>query len=291
MTSEDPGNDGRVVLITGAASGIGAAVAQACADRGWRVYATDIAPFPEDVAKRCRTLELDVTDAEQCRTVVNDVLAEAGHIDALVNNAGYAALGPVEDISPAEQRRQFDVLVHGVTTLCRAVLPHMREAGSGRIVNVSSVLAHSAYPGMGAYCAGKAALEAMTDALRMELHRTGVEVALVEPAWVDTEFASTGRERLPTDRSDTYEGTYSTLDDGWALDGGPFATDPETVAKRVVTALTAPSPNARYPVGAFTHFVRWAHILPARFQDPIRRVIGRASVTAGRMYDFVTGDR
>jgi NAD(P)-dependent dehydrogenase (short-subunit alcohol dehydrogenase family) len=281
----------RVVLITGAASGIGAAVARACADRGWRVYATDIEAIPADVAERCRTLELDVTDAEQCEQVVESILAEAGRIDALVNNAGYAQLGALEDVAADAERRQFDVLVHGVTGLCRTVIPHMREVGSGRIVNVSSVLAHAAYPGMGTYCAGKAALEAMTDALRVELHGTGIEVALVEPAWVDTDFAATGRERLPEPRTDAYEGTYATLEDGWMLNGGPFATDPETVAQYVLTALTSPSPRARYPVGAFAHFVRWAHVLPARFRDPIQRVMGQASIAVRRVHEFLTGDR
>ena len=285
--TSDTGNDDRVVLITGAASGIGAAVARACADRGWCVYATDIAAFPDAVSRRCHCRKLDVTDDEQCRAVVEDVLAETGRIDALVNNAGYAALGPLEDVDPDEQRRQFDVLVHGVTTLCRAVLPSMRAAGSGRIVNVSSILGHSAYPGMGAYCAGKAALEAMTDSLRMELAGTGIDVSLVEPAWVDTDFAATARKRLPAERTDTYEGNYAALEDGWMLDGGPAASDPERVAKAVLTALTASTPKARYPVGAFAHFVRWAHVLPAWFQDPIRRVMGRASVTARHIGRFL----
>lgn len=283
--------DRRVVLITGAASGIGAVVARACAERGWRVYATDIADFPDDVAEQCRCLSLDVTDTARCQQVVDDILAEAGHIDALVNNAGYAELGPVEDIDLDAQRRQFDVLVHGVAALCRAVLPSMRDAGRGRIVNVSSVLGHSAYPGMGAYCAGKAALEAMTDSLRMELYGTGVDAVLVEPAWVDTDFATTARDRLPTERTAEYGTTYAALEDGWTLDGGPFAADPEAVAKTVLTALTAPSPNARYPVGTFAHFVRWAHILPAPIQDPIRRVIGRASITVSRVTEFLAGER
>ncbi len=277
----------RVVLITGAASGIGAATARACVDRGWRVYATDIAAVPADIAQRCHCRELDVTDAEQCQRVVDDILDEAGRIDALVNNAGYAVLGPVEDTDSDAQRRQFDVLVNGAVTLCRAVLPAMREAGSGRIVNVTSVLAHSAYPGMGTYCAGKAALEAQTDALRMELHGTGVDAVLVEPAWVDTDFATSARSRLPADRTEDYAGTYAALESGWVLDGGPFATDPETVAATIVEALTTASPRARYPVGAFAHFVRWAHVLPASIQDPIRRVMGRASITARRVSDIL----
>jgi NAD(P)-dependent dehydrogenase (short-subunit alcohol dehydrogenase family) len=291
MTSDQTAGDDRVVLITGAASGIGAAVARACADRGWQVYATDITAFPEDVATRCHCRELDVTDDKQCRAVVDDIIAETGRIDALVNNAGYAALGPVEDIDADEQRRQFDVLVHGVTTLCRTVLPSMRAAGSGRIVNVSSVLGHAAYPGMGAYCAGKAALEATTDALRMELHGTGISVSLVEPAWVATDFAATAREGLPDDRTATYEGTYAALEDGWVLDGGPVATDPERVAAAVVSALAETDPKARYPVGVFAHFVRWAGFLPAVIQDPVRRVLGRASIGVRWIHDIISGER
>jgi len=283
--------DAPVALITGAASGIGAAVARACAERGWQVYATDIdSSFPSDVAEHCHCRELDVTDAEQCQHVVDSVLSETGRIDALVNNAGYAVLGPVEDVDPDAERRQFDVLVHGVSTLCRAVLPSMRAAERGRIVNVSSVLGHSAYPGLGPYCASKAALEALTDSLRMELHGTGVDVVLVEPTWVDTDFAATARERLGDDQTADYEETYAALEDGWVVDGGPFASDPETVAAAVVDALTDRSPKARYPVGRFARFVRWAHFLPAIVQDPIRRVIGRASVTGRRVREFVSGD-
>jgi NAD(P)-dependent dehydrogenase (short-subunit alcohol dehydrogenase family) len=140
---------------------------------------------------------------------------------------------------------------------------------------------------MGTYCAGKAALGALTDALRMEVHDTGIAVALVEPAWVDTDFASTAREQLPDERTATYEGTYEMLDDGWVLDGGPLASDSETVAETVLTALTASAPKARYPVGRFARFVRWAHVLPARWQDPIRRVMGKASVTARRVCEVL----
>ena len=274
-----------VALITGAASGIGAATAAAFADRGWQVYATDVeTPLPEALRERCTCRELDVTDAERCRTVVEEIVAETGRIDALVNNAGYAVPGPVEDVDPEDARRQFDVLVHGVATLCRAVLPEMRAAGRGRIVNVSSVLGMSAVPGLGTYCAGKAALESLTDALRIELRGTGVDVSLVEPAWVDTGFADGARERLDGDRTDAYEDTYAALERGWVLEGGPLAADPEAVAERVVAAATAASPRARYPVGAFAHFVRWTHVLPARVQDPIQRWFGRASIAANRLY-------
>jgi NAD(P)-dependent dehydrogenase (short-subunit alcohol dehydrogenase family) len=274
-----------VVLITGAASGIGAATARVCADRGWTVYATDIeTSFPDALERRCRCRALDVTDAEQCRVVVDEIVASEGRIDALVNNAGYAVLGTVEDVDSDAWRHQFDVLVGGVATLCQAVLPSMREAGSGRIVNVSSVLGLSAYPGLGVYAAGKAAVERLTDALRMELHGSGIDAVLVEPAWVDTEFAETARQTLDSDdRHGTHAATYDTLSSGWMLTGGPAATSPETVAETVMTALTDPSPRARYPVGTFARFVRWTHVLPARVQDPVRRVLGRASVFTRRV--------
>lgn len=276
-------DDDAVALITGAASGIGAATALAFADAGWTVYATDVRPeFPDDVSERCRCLELDVTDAERCAAVVDRIFDEAGRLDCLVNNAGYAVAGPVEDVSTDAAREQFDVLVHGPHRLARAVLPLMRERG-GRIVTVSSVLGQAASPGLGTYAAGKAAVESMTDALRIELADEPVHVALVEPAWVDTGFADGALDGLDsTDRTPAYDRTYDALEDGWVVDGGPLAASPETVAASVLAAATDDPPRARYPVGPFAAFVRWTHWLPARVQDPIHRALGRASAALGR---------
>jgi NAD(P)-dependent dehydrogenase (short-subunit alcohol dehydrogenase family) len=272
--------DSRVVLVTGAGGGIGRAVALAFADRGWTVYATDVeTPLPAVVRERCRTRRLDVTDTEQCRTVVDDVVTEAGRIDCLVNNAGYAALGAVEDLPVATAREQFDVLVHGPHALARAALPQMRTQDAGRIVTVSSVLALSAYPGTGVYSAGKAAVESLTDALRQELHDTpGVTATLVEPAWVDSGFARRAAASLADrDRTGAYERTYQGLEAGWVIDGGPLAARPEAVAAAVVEAATADRPQARYPVGRFARFVRWTHVLPASVVDRIKRVYGRVT--------------
>jgi len=287
--AEWTGDGTPVVLVTGAASGIGAATARACADRGWTVYATDVdTSFPADVRERCRCRELDVTDSEACQRVVDDVLAAEGRIDGLVNNAGYAEVATVGDVDLDAQRRQFDVLVGGVVALCQAVLPAMRDAGRGRIVTVSSVLALSTYPGLGVYSAGKAAVERLTDALRMELADSGVDAVLVEPAWVDTDFAATALDGLDdTDRRGIDERTYDTLADGWMLTGGPAAASPAAVAEAVHTALATERPRARYPVGRFARFVRWAHVLPAALQDPIRRVLGRASVVAERVRRYL----
>lgn len=273
-----------VVLLTGAASGIGAASARAFADDGWTVYATDIdSEFPDDIRERCRCLELDVTDSEQVEAVVDHIIEEAGRLDCLVNNAGYGVAGPVEDVSPDAAREQFDVLVHGPHRLAQAVLPEMREHG-GRIIAVSSVLGHTASPGLGAYAAGKAAVESLSDALRIEVAGTdNIHVSLVEPAWVDTGFADGALESLrDADRTPTYDRAYDALEDGWVLTGGPLAKTPETVAMTVLSAATDDQPNARYPVGAFATFVRWTHWLPARLQDPIHRGFGRASAFLGR---------
>jgi len=276
--------DDSVVLLTGAASGIGAATARAFADDGWTVYATDVrTAFPEDIRERCRCLELDVTDDTQVEAVVDRILEEAGRLDCLVNNAGYGVAGPVEDIASDDVREQFDVLVHGPHRLAQAVLPEMRERG-GRIITVSSVLGHTASPGLGAYSAGKAAIESLTDALRIEVAgASDLHVSLVEPAWVETGFADSALGSLhDRDRTPTYDRTYDALEDGWILTGGPLATTPETVAATVLAAATDATPKARYPVGAFATFVRWTHWLPARLQDPLHCGFGRLSAFLGR---------
>ncbi|GCF13648.1 short-chain dehydrogenase/reductase [Haloarcula mannanilytica] len=273
-----------VVLLTGAASGIGAATARAFADDGWTVYATDIdSEFPADIRERCRCLELDVTDDEQIQAVVDRIIAETGRLNCLVNNAGYGVAGPVEDVSSDDVREQFDVLVHGPHRLAQAALPEMREHG-GRIITLSSVLGHTASPGLGAYSAGKAAVESLTDALRIEVAGADdIHVSLVEPAWVDTGFADSALENLGDEaRTPTYDRTYDALETGWVLTGGPLATTPEAVAETVLSAATDAPPKARYPVGAFATFVRWTHWLPARLQDPIHRGFGRASAFLGR---------
>jgi NAD(P)-dependent dehydrogenase (short-subunit alcohol dehydrogenase family) len=272
----------RVVLVTGAGGGIGAAIALTFAEEGWRVYATDVeTPLPDRVRERCETRPLDVTDEAACEAVVTGVVDEAGRLDCLVNNAGYAAAGPVEDVPVAESRAQFDVLVHGPHALARAALPALRESG-GRIVTVSSVLGFSAAPGVGVYAAAKAATESLHDALRVELRETDVAVSLVEPAWVDTGFGDSARASL-ADRSRTagYDWVYDALEDGWMLDGNPLATDPERVAETVLGAATASSPRARYPVGGFSSFVRWGRVLPAALVDRIHAGYARVTAAAG----------
>ncbi len=269
-----------VVLITGAASGIGAATARAFASRDWDVYATDIdTQFPPTVGADCRCLELDVTDAAQCQQVVDRILDETGRIDVLVNNAGFAVPGPIEAVSVAESRRQFDVVVHGAHRMTQAVLPAMRARGAGRILMLSSVLAVAPSPGLGSYGAAKAAMESLTDSLRMELRETGVSVSVIEPTWAETGFVGQALDKLSTERVEAYSDTYAMLESGWALSGGPFALSPEAVAETVVEAATDDDPAARYPVGTRSRLVVASRFLPDRIQDALTTRLLRASVS------------
>ncbi len=183
----------RPVLITGCSTGIGRATAERLGRAGWNVYAT--ARRPESIADLgaagCQTLALDVTDEASMSAAVERVRAEAGPVGALVNNAGYSQSGAIETIPMDSVRRQFETNVFGLMRMCQLVLPGMREAGSGRIVNVSSMGGKLTFPGGGVYHATKHAVEAISDALRFEVAGFGVEVVVIEPGLIRTEFGET----------------------------------------------------------------------------------------------------
>lgn len=264
-------------VVTGCSSGIGRATARALEETGFRVYATareadDVADLAEEGIE---TLELDVTDARETEAAVERVVEETGGVDLLVNNAGYAQVGPIEDVPVARVRRQFDVNVFGPHRLVRAALPHLRASG-GRIVTVSSAAGLVAVPGGGVYSGAEAAKEAMTDALRAELDGTGTEVVLVEPGPVRTAFADRAeRERDAIDRTEAHGDFYRFYDDTQRIGGVPLATDAETVADTVVEAATAPDPQARYPVGRLANVAALARHLPAGVRDGLFGLLRR----------------
>jgi len=183
-----------VALVTGASSGIGRATALLLARSGFRVFATvrsdagERSLQTEAVGLPIEILHLDLADETGVADVVRTVIQRAGRLDALVNNAGFALLGAVEDLPRADLRHQFEVNVFGAMQLCREVLPTMRAQRAGRIVNVSSLAGKVSVPLMGAYSASKFALEAFSDALRGEVKRAGIRVVLVEPGPVATNF-------------------------------------------------------------------------------------------------------
>ncbi|WP_226479523.1 SDR family oxidoreductase [Natrinema amylolyticum] len=263
------------VLITGCSSGIGRATARAFLADDWQVFATarnvdDIAALGE---AGCETLELDVTDPEQVARVVEEVVDVAGSIDCVVNNAGYAQMGPLEDVATVDLHRQFDVNVYGPHRLTRAALPHMRAQGEGRIVNVSSVIGRISFPGAGAYAGSKHALEAMSDSLRAEVDEFGIDVVVVEPGPVETEFTNRVDEELPDDeRTPAYESLYELYDEAQLVgggSGGPFASEPDDVAEAILDSATSPDPPARYPVGPIAQYGLYARYLPDRLRDAV----------------------
>ncbi|AFZ73226.1 SDR family oxidoreductase [Natronobacterium gregoryi] len=271
--SDDRYTRKRSVLITGCSSGIGRATADAFLEENWQVFAT--ARNTDDITELeeagCTTLELDVTDPDQVARVVERTVDVAGAIDCLVNNAGYAQMGPLEDISTADLHRQFDVNVHGPHRLVRAALPHMRAQEAGRIVNVSSAAGRVSFPGSGAYSGSKFALEAMSDSLRAEIEEFGIDVVVVEPGPVETNFTERVDEELPeNERTPAYETLYELYDEMQLIGGGrggPFASEPDDVARAILTASTTPDPPARYPVGPLAQYGVYARFLPDRLRD------------------------
>src|SRR3954449_1941977 len=183
----------RAVLITGCSSGIGAATAAHLAEKGWTVYATArrVETLSDLEAKGCKTLALDVTDEGSRAAAVAAVESAEGAVGVLVNNAGYSQSGAVESVPDERVRAQFDTNVFGLLGMCRAVLPKMREAGWGKIVNVSSMGGRFTFPGGGIYHASKHAVEALSDALRFEVAGFGVDVIVIEPGLIRTSFSET----------------------------------------------------------------------------------------------------
>ncbi|MEU3524792.1 SDR family NAD(P)-dependent oxidoreductase [Streptomyces sp. NPDC038707] len=284
------------VLITGCSSGIGRATARRLHRSGMVVYATARRPetLAELTAEGIRTLALDVTDEESVRAAVAAVEAEHGAVGALVNSAGFAVSGVVEEVGIEDMRRQFETNVFGLARLSQLVLPGMRAAGTGTIVNVSSIFGRYAVPGGGFYQASKHAVEALSDALRLEVADFGVRVVLIEPGPVrTTDFGATYvanlrpvsevyadfRRRTAEYFDAIYTGSRRTL-------AGTFAIQADDVARTIERAVRSSHPRARYPVGFLAHstlalrrlapdavfdnlFVRRAFPVPGKSARPI----------------------
>jgi NAD(P)-dependent dehydrogenase (short-subunit alcohol dehydrogenase family) len=242
----------QVILITGCSSGIGRATAVEAAGRGHRVFASarrreDVADL---VAEGIETLALDVTDVASIGEAVRTTLAVAGRIDAVVNNAGYGQYGSIEDVSPDEWRAQFEVNVFGTIAVTRAVLPGMRAARRGTIVNVSSLAGKVTIPFAGPYCASKHALEAISDALRVEVAPWKIRVVVVEPGPIATHFGD--RTRQTTARILAVPGPYSRFyENAERASEKEFQRGrrrPAVVARVIVRAIESKRPKTRYRV-------------------------------------------
>jgi short-subunit dehydrogenase len=246
----------RPVLITGCSTGIGRATAERLAEEGYNVHATArrLESIQDLGEKGMKTHALDVTDEPSMEAAVVEVEND-GPIGALVNNAGYSQSGAIETIPMTSVRRQFETNVFGLIRMCQLVLPGMRSAGSGRIVNLSSMGGKLTFPGGGVYHATKHAVEAISDALRFEVRGFGIDVAVIEPGLIVTEFGETAAATV----DDVEEhGPYARFNAAVAkltaeAYTGPMArlgAGPEAVAQKISRALSANRPSTRYKVTA-----------------------------------------
>jgi len=261
------------VLITGASSGIGAATAERLLQRGWRVLAAArrleaMAPLAERGAE---VLPLDISDPQSRQRLAEQVAERVGALDGLVNNAGFGEVGPVETMPLERARAMFEVNVFGLVGLTSLLLPAMRQRGRGRIVMVSSIAGRWVSPGSGWYGASKHALEAVSDALRLELHSFGLQVVLVEPGLIATEFAATADPSILQATSCTVYGPMMVrVRQGWnSVFRG--ASSPQVVAGAIETALTAPHPRARILCGHRSSSVIAQRLVPTRLWDQLMR--------------------
>lgn len=247
----------RAVLITGCSSGIGRAAALRLHQAGLPVVATarDAGTLADLAERGIKTLPLDVTDEASAAAAVKQVVDEYGAVGVLVNNAGSGVHGAVEDVPLAAARASFETNLFGAVRLIQLVLPGMRAQQAGRIVNISTILGRFSPPGGGLYQATKHALEAYSDALRLEVAQFGVRVALIEPAAVRTRFFETAVMQFAGQPGSAYQPFHDKLA-AWAIDvhegknsTGRFASTPEKVAEAIERAVLARKPKARYPVG------------------------------------------
>jgi NAD(P)-dependent dehydrogenase (short-subunit alcohol dehydrogenase family) len=262
-----------VALVTGCSTGIGRATALALRAAGLRTYAS--ARRPEALAELesagCRVLELDVTDEDHRTRAIATIEREHGRLDVLVNNAGYAEYGPLEEIPLDRWRRELETNLLGAVRLIQLALPGMRARGGGRIVNMSSMGGRLAFPVGAPYHASKFALEAASDSLRAEVGRFGIGVVVIEPGPVDTGYADTASPGL----HDAEEGPYGDVARSFlavmaSTYGGRRAVAPERVARVVVRAATARRPRPRYVVTWNARLLIAARaVLPDRLWDAV----------------------
>jgi NAD(P)-dependent dehydrogenase (short-subunit alcohol dehydrogenase family) len=242
----------RVWLITGCSSGFGREIAEAALARGDSVVATARRPETLDdlvasAPDRVLAVALDITRPDQVDAAVAAALERFGRLDVVVNNAGHGSVGAIEEIVPDDLRALMEVLFFGAFAVTQAVLPHMRERGSGTIVQISSMGGQVSPPGFGAYCSGKWALEAMSTALAEEVGPLGIRVLIVEPGSFRTEFGGSRLQQSPV--IDAYEPTVGPNRSYITSVDGTQPGDPRKAAAAIVEALEAPEPPLRLALG------------------------------------------
>jgi len=274
----------KTVLITGGTDGLGKAAALLLARRGYRVFAAGRSAKKREELERIareeqipvRALEMDVCDNTSVEKATERVLEQDGAIDVLINNAGLGYLAVVEELRMSDFRQQFETNLFGVLRVTQAVLPHMRERRQGRIVMMSSAAGLVSPPTYGAYSASKHALEGLTNALRLEMYPFSIEVILIEPGYITTNFQHTVKALAEPYLEQAMRSPYAKIySSAWAEaheDRGSSGTTPEDCARVILKAIEATPPKARYPV---TPLAKWLvfgkRILPDSVLDSFLR--------------------
>ena len=236
----------QVALVTGASSGIGEAAAHELLGAGFTVYGTSRKAAAGENRNGIVFLPLDVTNDESVAAVVREVLERSGRIDVLVNNAGLGIAGAAEESSIEQARALFDTNLFGAMRMTRAVLPQMREQGSGRVINLSSVLGLVPAPFGALYAASKHAIEGYSESLDHEVREHGIRVLLVEPAYTRTSFDANS---IPADQPLAVYARRRQVFDGLIAEAIRDGDEPSVVGKVIVAAATESRPKLRYPAG------------------------------------------
>jgi NAD(P)-dependent dehydrogenase (short-subunit alcohol dehydrogenase family) len=267
---------GKTIFLTGASSGIGQATAELFADRGWNVVATMRTPQERQSSPNVLYLPLDVTKAETIQPAIDQAIERFGVIDALVNNAGYALIGPFEACEPAEIERQFATNVFGLMAVTRAILPHFRARRQGVLVNVASIGGRMAFPLYSPYHATKWAVDGWSDALQYELRPFNIRVKIIEPGPIKTDFygrSITVAQRAGLTAYDDYVAQVLPQLSGAGDSGSP----PSVTAEVIYRSVTDNSTRLRYPAGGNAGLLLGLRkLLPdGLFQGLTRRIMER----------------
>jgi NAD(P)-dependent dehydrogenase (short-subunit alcohol dehydrogenase family) len=247
-------NEGkRIALVTGASSGIGEATALLLKQKGFTVYgaARRLERMQALENEGIHVVPLDVTDEGSCAACIDTIVENEGRVDILINNAGYGSYGAIEDVPIDEARRQFEVNLFGLARITKRVLPKMRENRYGKIVNISSMGGKIYTPFGGWYHATKHALEGLSDCLRLETEPFGIDVIVIEPGGIATDWGLIAADNLKkTSGSGAYGEAATRAADGMRRRySGTRLSKPSVIAETILTAVTADRPKTRYAVG------------------------------------------
>lgn len=262
----------KVVLITGASSGIGKATARQLLSDGYIVYgaARRVEKMSDLADEEVNIIKMDVTDDASMVRGVDRIIEEQGRIDVLVNNAGYGSYGAIEDVDITEAKRQFEVNLFGGARLTQLVLPHMRGNRHGKIINISSIGGKIYTPLGGWYHATKHALEVLSDCLRFETKQFGIDVIVIEPGGIKTEWGDIAADHLLETSGDTVYSKLSTkvAELMQSMYRNPRISDPKIIARTISKALASRNPRTRYAAGYLAKvYLFFRRILPDRKFD------------------------